>query len=429
MRLELRDLQKCIHCGLCLQACPTFVETGQEAESPRGRIYLMRAVVDGRQRWTQVASHLDACMGCLGCQTACPSGVPYAHLIEAAREQVEYSARSLWQRWFRRQAIRSVTTPWRLRMMLRMARWLRLKRAPRWFARLLGASESAVRLPRSEPFDLSDLPCQIPAQGERRGRVGLLLGCVMRVLFPQVHRATVEVLTHSGLEVLIPREQGCCGALWVHNGYPQHARRLARRLFKAFQEVDYIVVNAAGCGSTMKEYPLLFEGTREQAQAQQFSQRVRDVNELLVEIGISALLHPVPMRLTYHDACHLVHGQGIHEQPRQLLQQVPGVELTEMDGSEMCCGSAGIYNLLQPKLASAALKRKVSAILATGAEAVVSANPGCTLWIAQGLAEAGNPMPIYHPVEIVARACIPTPSEPSARSDSFKSFSHGALRS
>ncbi|MCS7066546.1 MAG: (Fe-S)-binding protein, partial [Fimbriimonadales bacterium] len=394
-------------------ACPTFVETGQEAESPRGRIYLMRAVVDSRQHWKQVAPHLDACMGCLGCQTACPSGVPYARLIEAAREQVERHARSPLQRWFRQQAIRSFTTPWRLRGLLRVARRLRLRRAPRWFARLLGAPESVVWLPRSEPSDLSNLPGRIPAQGEQRGRVGLLLGCVMRVLFPQVHRATVEVLTRCGLEVVIPRRQGCCGALWVHNGYPQHAKALARRLFKAFEDVDYIVVNAAGCGSTMKEYPLLFEGAREEAQARDFSRRVRDVNELLAEIGIPQPLRPVPMRLTCHDACHLVHGQGIQEQPRQLLRQIPGVELHEMEGADMCCGSAGIYNLLQPKLASAALKRKVEAILATGAGAIISANPGCTLWIAQGLVEAGSRLPLYHPVEILARACtLSDPSEP-----------------
>ncbi len=443
VRLELRDLQKCIHCGLCLQACPTFIETGQEAESPRGRIYLMRAVVDGRQSWEQVAPHLDACMGCLGCQTACPSGVPYARLIESARAEVERHARRPLQRWFRQQAIRSFTTPWRLHWLLRMAHILHFPRAPRWFARLLGAPESVVRLPPLERSDLSALPERVPAQGERYGRVGLLLGCVMRVLFPQVHRATIEVLTRSGLEVLIPRRQGCCGALWVHNGYPQHARKLARQLFEAFREVDYIVVNAAGCGSTMKEYPLLFEGMREEAEARHFSQRVRDVNELLVELLggtptprgtgetpvlrlmgetpkplVDLPLRPLTIRLTCHDACHLVHGQGIREQPRLLLRRIPGVELIEMEGAEMCCGSAGIYNLQKPKLASAALKRKVEAILATGAEAVVSANPGCTLWIAQGLAEAGKPMPIYHPVELLARACTADPSNLSDPPDS-----------
>jgi len=431
VRLERRDLQKCIHCGLCLQACPTFVETGEEAESPRGRIYLMRAVVDGRRNWAEVAPHLDACMGCLGCQTACPSGVPYGQLIEAARAELERHARSPLQRWLRQVAIRGFTTPTRLHRMLQVARLLHLKRVPGWFARLLGAPESAVRLPPSDRSDLPHFPERVPAHGRARGRVGLLLGCVMRVLFPQVHRATIEMLTRCGLEVLIPRQQGCCGALWVHNGYPQHARALARRLFKAFAEVDYVVVNAAGCGSTMKEYPRLFEGTPLQERAQDFSGRVRDVNELLMELELPPLEQPVPMRLTYHDACHLVHAQGIREQPRQLLRQIPGVELIEMEGAEMCCGSAGIYNLLQPKLASAALKRKVEAILATGAEAVVSANPGCTLWIAQGLAEAGHPLPLYHPVELLARACTPAPSDrtnQSDLSDLSESTYHDALR-
>ena len=429
MRLALRDLQKCIHCGLCLQACPTFVETGEEAESPRGRIYLMRAVVDGKRNWAEVAPHLDACMGCLGCQTACPSGVPYGQLIEAARAELERHARSPLQRWLRQMAIRSFTTPGRLRRMLQAACLLHLKRVPRWFARLLGAPESAMQLPPPPLSDLSDLSDRIePARGGMRGRVGLLLGCVMRILFPQVHRATIEVLTRCGLEVLIPRQQGCCGALWVHNGYPRHAQALARRLFRTFTDVDYVVVNAAGCGSTMKEYPLLFEGTPLEESARDFSRRVRDVNELLMELELPPLEQPVPMRLTYHDACHLVHAQGIREQPRQLLRQIPGVELIEMEGAEMCCGSAGIYNLLQPKLASAALRRKVEAIRATGAEAVVSANPGCTLWIAQGLQEAGQPLPIYHPVELIARACTPAPSDRSDKSDMSESSYHDALR-
>ncbi len=226
----------------------------------------------------------------------------------------------------------------------------------------------------------------------------------MRVLFPQVHHATIQMLTLAGFEVVVPARQGCCGALWVHNGFPLQARRLAQGLLRAFEDVEFIVVNAAGCGSTMKEYPLLFEGTRLEAEAQRFAQRVRDINELLAEADLPEPTQPVPMRVTLHDACHLVHGQGIREQPRSLLSRIPKLQIVEMDGADLCCGSAGIYNLLQPTLAKEALRRKLSAIQATQPDAVVSANPGCTLWIAQGLREQGIPLPIYHPVELLAQA-------------------------
>lgn len=402
--LDKRDLQKCIHCGLCLQACPTYVATGQEAESPRGRIYLMRQVFEGRIEWAQAKPYMDSCMGCLGCQTACPSGVPYARLIEAVRAQVEARARTPQQRLVRRLAIGNFTHPARLRLLLKLAGALRMRYAPRWMARMLGAPESAVRLPR-----LPDRPWRpertvYPAQGTPKARVGLLLGCAMSVLFDRVHRATVGMLTLAGYEVHLPAAQGCCGALWVHNGYPDAARRNARRLFRAFREMDYIVVNAAGCGSTMKEYGLLFHGLPEQAEAEGFAQRVRDVHELLYAADLPAPKRNDSLCITYHDACHLVHGQGIREQPRALLRRLPGVKLVEMDGADLCCGSAGIYNLLQPKLARQALQRKIEHIRATGASIVASANPGCTLWIRQGLQEAGLPIEVLHPVEILAKA-------------------------
>lgn len=403
--LDQRDLQKCIHCGLCLQACPTYVSTGQEAESPRGRIYLMRQAVEGRIEWAQARPHIDACMGCLGCQTACPSGVPYAKLIEGARAAVEQQARTPFQRWVRQQAIARFTSPTQLRLMLRTAGTLGIRRTPRWMARLLGAGESAVQLPRLPERAWRPTQTVYPAQVQPpKARVGLLMGCAMQVLFGRVHRATVGMLTRAGYEVHIPRQQGCCGALWVHNGYPAQAQRNARRLFAAFRAVDYIAVNAAGCGSTMKEYALLFQGTAEHAAAERFAKRVRDVHELLADADLPPPARDDSLCITYHDACHLAHGQGIREQPRALLRRLPNVKLIEMDGADMCCGSAGIYNLLQPKLAREALQRKIRAIQDTGATIVASANPGCTLWIRQGLQEAGAPVEVLHPVEILAKA-------------------------
>ncbi len=402
--LDQRDLQKCIHCGLCLQACPTYVSTGQEAESPRGRIYLMRQAHEGRIQWAQARPHIDACMGCLGCQTACPSGVPYAKLIEAARAEVEQHARTPFQRLMRRQAIGNFTSPTRLRLMLKAARALGMRKTPRWMANLLGARESAVRLPHLPRRAWRPTQTIYPAKSERKATVGLLLGCAMQVLFHRVHRATVGMLTLAGYEVHIPPTQGCCGALWVHNGYPQQAQRNARGLFKAFREVDYIAVNAAGCGSTMKEYGLLFKDAPDHAVAEAFAQRVRDVHELLANAELPPSPREDSLCITYHDACHLVHGQGIRHQPRALLQRLPAVKLVEMDDADMCCGSAGIYNLLQPTLARDALNRKIANIKATGATIVASANPGCTLWIRQGLDEAGLPIEVLHPIEILAKA-------------------------
>jgi glycolate oxidase iron-sulfur subunit len=330
--------------------------------------------------------------------------VPYAKLIEAARAEVETHARAPLQRFMRRQAIKHFTTPQRLRLMLRLAQRVGMRRPPRWLARRLGADGVALRLPTLPAQAWRPTRTVYPAQGTPKARVGLLLGCAMQVLFDRVHRATIGMLTLAGYEVHVPRKQGCCGALWVHNGYPQEAQRNAHVLFEAFRTVDYIAVNAAGCGSTMKEYGLLFQGTPEHAVAEEFARRVRDVHELLYQADLPAPKRDDSLTITYHDACHLVHGQGIRVQPRALLQRLPSVQLIEMDGAEMCCGSAGIYNLLQPKLACDALLRKVQNIRNTGATIVASANPGCTLWIRQGLQEAGLPVQVLHPVEILAKA-------------------------
>lgn len=402
------ELQRCIHCGLCLQACPTFIELGKEEESPRGRLYLMRAVVEGHLKWAQVVSHLDLCLGCLGCQTACPSGVPYAHLIEAARSQVEQKARRPFQRWVRHQLLATLTRPHRMRYLLLITTLLRVERIPRLITQLAGIEGNEVKLPKLPKVRWN--PQQVyPAQGELKCRAGLLTGCVMQLLFPQVYHATVAVLCRNGVEVHVPPDQACCGALWLHNGYPRQAARLARRQLQAFREVDFVVVNAAGCGATLKEYPRLLENTPLYEKAQRFAKRVRDLNELLAEIGFQPPEAELKWRVTYHDACHLAHGQGIREQPRWLLSKIKGLTLLEMEEADLCCGSAGIYNLLQPHMARRLLTRKVHHILAQEPDAVVSANPGCNLWIAQGLQDAGKPIPIYHPVELLAFAYKATP--------------------
>ena len=403
MALHKHDLQKCIHCGLCLQACPTYVATGEEAHSPRGRIYLMRSALEQRTNWQAVHPYIDACMGCLGCQTACPSGVPYSRLIEGARAEVERHARTPFQRWVRQQAIAHFTHRGHLRMLLGIAHRLGFRRAPRWMVGLLGASEPAVALPT---LLRARWPMQSVylLQGSVRARVGLLIGCAQAVLFPAVHQATIRLLTLAGYAVHLPNRQNCCGALWVHNGYPDRARHLARQLFRAFEGLDWVVVNAAGCGSTMKEYATLFADTPDAGRAQAFSARVRDIHELLAESELPKPSFPIPFKVAYHDACHLLHGQGIREAPRALLRQIPELQLVELEHADMCCGSAGIYNMLQPQLAKHALARKVEAIRNSGAQVLASPNPGCTLWIAQGLREAGLVVGVYHPVELIAKA-------------------------
>lgn len=398
---SLLDLQKCIHCGLCLQSCPTFLSTGSEADSPRGRIYLMRAAVEGRMDWSQVQPHIDRCMGCLSCQTACPSGVPYAKLLESARAQVEEEARSGSEALWRRLALTAFTRPGLLHFGLVAARTLGIKRPPRFLARKLGAAEVKMRLPRLPEYRWRPRSVY-PAIGEARGRVALLKGCAMSALFPQVHRATVAVLRQNGFEVCVPKRQGCCGALWAHNGYPDRAKKAALQLARRFAEHDYVIVNSAGCGSAMKEHASLWPDGRAPDEVVRLAQKTKDITEFLVEQGFKPGVLLNPLAAGYHDACHLSHGQGIRNQPREMLRSIQGLTLLEIP--EICCGSAGIYNLLQPELATDALKSKVRSILDSGAQAVVSANPGCTLWIAQGLAQAKRPLPILHPIELLAQA-------------------------
>jgi glycolate oxidase iron-sulfur subunit len=412
------DLLKCIHCGLCLQSCPTYVEEGSEADSPRGRLYLMRAVSEGRIQWEAGAiEHIDRCLGCRACETACPSGVAYGYLLEIVRAQVEGSpARSAVRRAAKRLILNLMTRPGAFALAIRTARLfsplLGDRALPVPLARLLGAQEVVAKLPPVYRKGGKLASVHLPTS-ERRGRVGMLTGCVASVLFHNVHLATAAVLQHNGFEVVVPPKQGCCGALHMHNGFPDEARRLALRLIECFEQepVEAIIVNSAGCGSTMKEYGRLFACTPHEVRARAFAAKVRDVMEFLAEVGIRAPEHPLVGRdgrsgviVTYHDACHLVHAQGIRRQPREIIRSIPGVRLVELEEADMCCGSAGIYNLLQPEMASRLLQRKVERIRATGAEIVLTGNPGCLAWIAQGLRQLPQPITAMHPVELLHRA-------------------------
>ncbi|MER3473039.1 MAG: hypothetical protein C4335_03200 [Armatimonadota bacterium] len=414
------DLLKCIHCGLCLQSCPTYVEDGSEADSPRGRIYLMRAVAEGRIQWQAGAvEHVDRCLGCLACETACPSGVAYGLLIEIARAQVERSpSRSGVQRTVKKWLLDVMTQPRAFAFAIHIGRRLSPffgdKALPAPLARLLGVEKVVANLPQvprgANPRRLVGV---YPPMGERRGRVGVLTGCVASVLFHEVNVATVAVLQRNGYEVVVPREQGCCGALHLHNGFPEAGRWRALRLMECFGRVsvDAVIVNSAGCGSAMKGYGRLFAGTPYEVQARAFAAKVRDVMEFLVEAGFEVPKQPLggqegtpELVVTYHDACHLAHGQGVRRQPREVIRSIPGVRLVDLDESDMCCGSAGIYNLLQPDIALRLLQRKVERVRATGAEILLTGNPGCLAWIAQGLRSLPHPIAIMHPVELLYRA-------------------------
>ena len=349
----------------------------------------------------EMVSHFDTCLGCMACVTACPSGVRYDRLIERVRPQVERGyERSATDRALRLLLYETLPHPKRLRAlapMLRAARRMKLDRVPARMALLLKVA------PHVEVKRKVRLPERTGAVGERRGRVGVLLGCVQRVFYPEVHQATINALAAEGFEVLAPQEPDCCGALELHGGEDEAAFARARATIAAFEELDldYIVVNAAGCGSAMKEYGDLL-GTPD---AKAFSARVRDVTELLGSIPAQAPRGPVPLRVAYHDACHLRHAQNIREEPRALLSGIPELELLEVPAErEVCCGSAGIYNLVQPEAAAELGARKAKHILETGADAVAAANPGCTAQLDMHLRELGHPLPIYHPVELVWRS-------------------------
>jgi glycolate oxidase iron-sulfur subunit len=400
----------CVHCGFCLPTCPTYVLWGEEMDSPRGRIYLMKEGLEGEPMSDSMVQHWDACLGCMACVTACPSGVQYDTLIEQTRAQVERRhERTRADRALRRLIFEIFPHPRRLRLLrgpLRALQATGLDRAMRRTGLLervspqLAAMEGlAPRLGRPQP-----LPPYIRAAGERRGTVGLLTGCVQGAFFPGVNAATARVLQAEGLDVVVPKAQGCCGALSAHNGREEEAQDYARRLVDTFEDtgVEHVVVNAAGCGSTMKEYAALLADDPAYAErAAGFAERVRDVAEILDELGPVAVRHPVEATVAYHDACHLAHAQGVRAEPRRLLAAIPGVQLREIAESDLCCGSAGIYNILNPEPARELGDRKARNIVATGADLLVTANPGCLMQVASAIERSGHPMRLMHTVELL----------------------------
>jgi glycolate dehydrogenase iron-sulfur subunit len=436
----LREVAKdCVHCGFCLPACPTYQLWGEEMDSPRGRIYLVNQVLDGATLTPAAAEHFDRCLGCMACMTACPSGVQYDQLIEAARVWTE-EARSapsaagppaaevggppaaapggkrterardraaraaIFSLFPYPKRLRAATAPLRVAQRTGLDRRLARSSLPGRVSPVLGA---ALRLapPGASAATARPLPERVPALGTRRAVVGMLTGCVQSVFFPAVNAATARVLAAEGCDVVIPRGQGCCGALSLHSGREAEAAAFARRTIALFEQagVDAVVVNSAGCGSAMKEYGRLLAqaGAGWGARAAEMSGKVRDLSEFLAEIGPAAQRHPLPVTAAYHDACHLAHAQRITRQPRELLRAIPGLTLVEVADAGTCCGSAGVYNLLQPAAATELGARKAESVLATGARLVISANPGCSLQIASALAARGQDIAVAHTAEVL----------------------------
>ncbi|UFP95231.1 (Fe-S)-binding protein [Gloeobacter morelensis] len=413
-------IDTCVHCGFCLATCPSYRVLGTEMDSPRGRIYLMDALNEGQIPLSQTtAGHFDSCLGCLACVSTCPSGVQYDQLIAATRPQVERNVdRSVPERLLRALIFNLLPYPRRLRPLLvplvpyqklglqKLVRKSGLlpKIAPR-----LAAMESILPEVPASAF-AAPMPERVAAQGKQRFRVGLITGCVQQLFFDRVNRATLRVLTAIGCEVVIPRSQGCCAALPQHQGQSEQARQMARDLIDSFADsgVDYLIINAAGCGHTLKEYGhILADDPLYRERAAAFAAKVRDVQEFLYWAKIPVPLQPIadgPLALVYQDACHLLHGQRISLQPRQLLAQIPGVQVREPVDAALCCGSAGVYNILQPEIGEELGRQKVENLLATGAVLIASANPGCALQIRKHLELTGQAVPVRHPMELIDAA-------------------------
>lgn len=410
-------IDTCVHCGFCLSTCPSYRVIGKEMDSPRGRIYLMDAINEGEIPLNSATvQHFDSCLGCLACVTTCPSGVQYDKLIAATRPQIERNyPRSLPDKLLRQLIFSLFPYPNRLRVLLvplvvyqklGVQKLVRSTGLLKLLSPRLAAMESILpKLPLSAFQD--NLPTIIPAQDKKRYRVGMILGCVQRLFFSPVNEATVRVLTANGCEVVIPKTQGCCAALPEHQGQRKQAQALARQMIDAFEntDVDAIIINAAGCGHTLKEYGHILEDDPQyREKAQEFASKVKDVQEFLATAGLTAKLSPLadqPLTIVYQDACHLLHGQKISVQPRQLLQQIPDVKLREPIDAALCCGSAGVYNMLQPEVAEELGQQKVQNLLNTGADLIVSSNPGCTMQINKHLRLQDQKITVRHPMELL----------------------------
>jgi glycolate oxidase iron-sulfur subunit len=404
----------CVHCGLCTSACPTYVELGTEMDSPRGRIYLMRAVTDGRLELnTEVRRHLDLCLDCRACESACPSGVRYGQLIEPFRIHMAKTQQTKELPLLQRLLLFQVTpSAFRTRLALAPARLLQMSGLDRLMekAGLLKLLPSSLRqlhamLPRLQPH-YGRLPTVLPAEGKKRARVALFTGCAGDAFFPQTNLNTARVLQRNGCEVWVPPTQVCCGALHYHAAQEEPAQDLAAHNCTAFglsskeaESLDAIVVNAAGCGAMLKEYGHLLHNTPTAKVAETFAAKVRDVSEFLMELGPIKPTHSVPLTAVYHDACHLCHAQQIRKQPRQLLELIPDLQLLPLNESEICCGAAGSYNLTEPEMAERLGQRKAKNILATEAAAVFTGNVGCLLQIGRYLRSERPDMWVAHPID------------------------------
>jgi glycolate oxidase iron-sulfur subunit len=413
-KIDYRNFQECVHCGLCTASCPTYVETSNENDSPRGRIYLMRAVTDGRlSMGPDVRRHLELCLDCRACESACPSGVRYGTLIEPFKIALQKDAAagvraSLLQRIILHHLF---PYPGRVKAALAPARLLQrlglMDLAEKsGLTRLLPPTlrRMSAMLPRLSGPRIR-LPEVLPPIGPKRARVALFLGCVADAMFPDTNAATARVLQQNGCEVVIPYAQVCCGAIHYHSGVEAPALQLARQNIKTFdaKQFDAIIVNAAGCGAMLKDYAHLLGGS-DHERARAFVARVKDISEFLVDLGPIPPACPVPVKAVYHDPCHLCHAQQIRTQPRQLLSMIPGLELIPLEESELCCGAAGTYNLTQPEMSERLGRRKLEHILATGASVVATGNVGCILQIARKIKEEGASIEVVHPLDLLDRA-------------------------